>query len=346
MTVGVAKQIANTSARVSAGGRRMRETSYRVITDDVADGSGAVQGAVGLPRIGDVYADIDTGCVCVDLIIDRISRYVWHVTALYSTEYESIAQILNEPPEVDFPSEPGEEPLVGEPNSNLKILPPDSTAPSDPNTTGLPVTFRPTGGKGIINSAGDIYDPPATNRTSTPLVRITRNESSSSFSMLRKVLYENSVNSSAWNGLNSRMAWLRLYTGQAMYFTPPTITLTRQLYWRVTYEFALKYETWDLFLPDAGPSYIEYTGSSGRKKPFIGPNGPYIGFLDHKTDPAKPGQKLAAGADIQYKQWRRKREQNFADLNIDLTIALKDMIATPRGFRPFPDPSKTPIEVK
>jgi hypothetical protein len=340
MAVGTAKQIATTSAHVGAGGHREREITYRVISDDVNDGSAAVQGASGLPKIGDLYGEADLGVVCVALMPERVSRYVWHVAAIFSTEYESITQILNEPPDCEFTSEPGETPVLG---VAAPTGPSSSQNDTDPNNTTRVFYLQ---GKGIVNSAGNIYDPPATRRIVTPIVRVTRNETATSFNLARKIKFENSVNLNSWNGLVARQAFCRLYSAQAMYFTPPTYTLQRTLYWRVTYEFALKFETWDLVLLDAGPYYLSYSGATAYRKPFLTPEGtPYIGLLDHTTDSTKPGQKLAAGADAQYLRWRVNREEDFGLLNINLNLNLQDFMPRARGYRPFPDPSKTPISV-
>lgn len=340
--VGSAKPIGTRSARISVGGIRTRERVYLVRTDSSSDGSAIVQLAPGLPQIGDVYGEIDTGMVCVDLLPENVpgSHLVWHVTVIYSTEYDSITQILSEPPEVDFPSEPGEEPIIGQEKSSVSYPPADQISNDNPFQY---ATVDNKTGKGIINSAGGLYDPPATRRISVPLFIFVRNENS--FSLAKKVQYENSVNATAWNGLTSRQAICRNINATAMYFQPPTITQQRILYWKIRYEFALKYETWDLILPDAGWFYLDYTSGSARRKPFKTPDGtPMIGLLDHSSQ-SQPGKQLAAGSDMQYNRWRRFRENNFGALNINLDLSLGSLITTGRGFRSIVDPSKTPVQV-
>lgn len=338
--VGTAKAIAEGGGNIGIGGHRTREVTYQVITDDPTDATVTVQLAPGMPQIGASYGPTDPGCVCIAVVPERKSRFVWLAHVIYSTDYDSLNQILSEPPEVEFPSEPGEEPILGQAAPTAPYPPSDPGSSEDPTAQTTVQWFK---AKGIVNSAGNIYDPPATRRIVTPLFIITRNEAS--FSLATKVQYENTVNATSWNGLTSRQAFCRLISPQAQWFQPPTIGQARVLYWKIRYEFALRYETWDLVLPDAGPYYLEYTGGTAYRKPFLTPEGtPYIGLLDHSNS-AQPGKKLAAGQDCQYLRWRRYRENDFSGLNINLNLTLQYVLTKPRGFVSVVDPSKTPVAV-
>lgn len=133
-----------------------------------------------------------------------------------------------------------------------------------------------------------------------------------------------------------------------MYFQPPTVALVRLVYYRVTYEFALKAETWDLIALDAGSYYLDYTGigAGGAPKiiPFTTVDGrPTIGLLDSETDPNKKGQKLGSGKNAKYLNFKVYRAVDFGPLAINLNLSLTAVRAKARAYTPGTDPSKTPV---
>lgn len=342
-----------TGGSQSDQGHRQRDRVFQVLVDSPYDGSVTVENAAGIPTIGTTYTnasgEFDNGIVLVQKESHRSDRHrlLWEVTCSYSSEYQNLTRILSEPPEIEYTTETATEPILGQPATNYD--PRNAVAPQQTGWTDGQQIFLSEGKGSVRNSAGQLFDPPPTRRVSVPIVRFTRNEAS--FSVANKVYYENSVNANPWNGLQARQAFCREMSAQVLYFCPPTVNLMRLVYNRVTYTFALKDITWDLWMLDCGPFYLDYTGvATGVAKSFKNPDGtPRIGLLDHKTDSAKPGQQLTVTGTnpgiAQYLRWRVYREVDYSALGIDLNLAITAVRSRARGFSPTPDPSKTPIQV-
>jgi hypothetical protein len=264
------------------------------------------------------------------------NRRLWYVEVEYSTHFDRIDNPFTEPPDIQYSSETFDEPLPGMPKPNFT-----STTESDvvenlikgvqtPDQTRIAWTL------GIRNSAGHPYNPPPTRQATRPIVTYSRNEAA--FSAAFKVEWEGTVNFLPWNGLKYRQALLRsvdarrqiwkstqFQAGQNIY--KPDI-----LYWRVSYVFALKAETWDAQILDYGPYYL--TWSSGLANPtevptrvqFTTDDGhPTIGLLDN-SNPNKPGQKLdERTGEIQYNRYPAYRTKNFNELGINLNLSLTQM---------------------
>lgn len=351
-----------TSGTWEQNGVRHAARSFLITVNDQHDGQVTVLAAAGLPQHYDIYqtpnGEFDAGMVVIDRQATRRdgSRFLWDVNVEYSSEYERLDDPLKEAPEIEISTEEGREPIPGR---TIVTKDSNSTPPSsqDPAAAADDVQGKFVG-DGIVNSAKGIYDPPAERRISTPIVTFTRNEKT--FSLASDVVpFVNAVNASIWNGLQPRQAFCRSVTGTAMYWKQSIIGRPDLVYYRVSRIFALKAETWDLILTDAGPHYLYYPqNASPRRKAFIKDGVPYIGLLDH-SDAQKPGRPLFRSDDngslddsvasmnkeVQYLRWRIYREKDFASLNINLNLALTGQRLVSRGVRAIPDPSKTPIAV-
>lgn len=257
------------------------------------------------------------------------SRTTWDVMVEYDSEFEVRDDPFSEPPDIRFESEHYQQPLAGKPAVSYD---PESQSPQDDNTDDGAFVYREENGafgKGIVTSAGEPFDPPHTIDASRPIVRFTRNEPNMFIAF--KVLFENSVNQDVWSGLQPRQAFLKSMTGQSHKHESTTVGQPPIYYARVEYVFAIKAETWDLQLLDIGSYYLKWVAATAYKQNFRTATGePRLGLLDN-SNADEPGSKLADGAAAQFRRWRAYRENSFAQLGINLDLALEFRRAAPRG---------------
>jgi hypothetical protein len=317
---------------------------FVVETDSRYDDGRVVLTTPGLPAMYDSYItdagnDLEARVIRVSPRQAPKSRRVWYVEVEYSTHFDRIDNPFTELPDIHFSSEVFDEPLPGMPNPAFT-----STTDADDASALIKSTPEPDQSLiawkfGVRNSAGHPYNPPVTRQTTRPIVTFTRNQAA--FSAAYKVEWEGTVNQFPWNGLKYRQALLRTVDAQRVVWKSTafqagqTIYKPDVLYWRVSYVFALKAETWDAQILDYGPYYL--TWSSGLANPsetptkvqFTTDDGhPTIGLLDH-SNPNKPGMKLENRADPQYNRYPAYRLKNFSELGIELNLALSQMKPPP-----------------
>jgi hypothetical protein len=310
---------------------------FGVETNNAHDDKNIVLAANGipgmyLPYISGTTTDFGARVIDQEAVQDPRSRLFWRVTVTYSSQFERIENPFLEPPDIDFDSENYKEPLPGIPSQFSRPGFTLSTPPDDPEelaTQASPNQNLIHWGKGILNSAGHPYNPPAEQEASRPVVRYTRNEAS--FTVAFKIQYENSVNNAAWNGLTDRQAWLRSIRATAQVWKSTDFSTADVTYYRVTYEFVLKQETWDLQLLDYGPYYLDWSsggiaqGTTPTRYDFTTNTGaPRMGLLDN-SDSDRPGRKLAENGTPCFNRYPTRRQTNFADINISLNLALTDV---------------------
>ena len=313
---------------------------FVVQTDSKYDDGRVVLSAPGLPAMYDSYItdagnDLEARVVRVSPRQAPGSRTVWYVEVEYSTHFDRIDNPFTEPPEVVFSTEVFDEPLPGMPSPNF-----DSTTEVDGWDKLIKEVPEPDSALaawkfGIRNSAGHPYNPPPTRQTSRAIVTYSRNQAA--FTAAFKMEWEGTVNQVSWNGLKYRQALLRTVEARSQVWKSTQFQAGQNvykpdvLYWRVSFVFALKAETWDAQILDYGPYYL--TWSSGLANPsetptkvqFLTDDGhPTIGLLDH-SNKNKPGQKLDSRAEPQYNRYPAYRLKNFNDLGINLNLALTDM---------------------
>jgi hypothetical protein len=328
-------------------GVNTRTRTFAVYTSVASDDSKIVLNAPGLPVIGEQYvtatsSDLASRVIERNAVQDEKSRKFWRVTVVYSNEYDqeatqATASSLDEPPDIQHESETYDEVLPGMPSPiSANAAAPPPTAPAEELTGPRPGNGQQysnwSGGRGIVNSAGWPYNPPPTQPATRPIIIFTRNELD--YTLLKKVRYENSVNSQPWNGLQPRQAWCRSITAQQYIWRSSQSGLPDQYYYRVTYTFALKWESWDLQLLDYGWYYLKWAdgdfgGINGGETPTIktfstNDGDPIFGLLDN-SDTNKPGRKLAAGQPPQWRIFPTKRQQDFTQLDIDLNLNLTNI---------------------
>lgn len=329
-------------------GGKNKTRVFGVVTDNAHDDDAIALNAPGIPPIGAQYvtsttSDLASRVVSRRAVQDPKSRLFWRVEVSYSNVYDlealqAVDAPLAEPPDIRHESETFDEPLPGMPtgvsaeSENVPQTAPvaDLIDPTKPRNDQQYVNW--SGGRGIVNSAGWPYNPPPTQPATRPIIIFTRNELD--YTLLKKVRYENSVNSNVWNGLNPRQAWCRSVTAE-QYIWRGLGAVPDQYYYRVTYTFAIKWESWDLQLLDYGWYYLKWSETQGQGgidggetptiKTFSTNDGdPVFGLLDN-SDPNKPGRKLAAGQPPQWRIFPTKRQQNFNLLNINLNLNLTNI---------------------
>lgn len=220
---------------------------YRVDVNSNTDDQLTVLAASGLPRLGDGF--IGTGGSVPEAKVSRrnavptASWYLWYVDIEYSTENDTDPNNpTNEPADLRVTWEPFKEPLPG------------TARQGDVSPGGSYI--NPKWEKGITNAAGEPFDPPYEKDSVRPIVIYARNEPLAYVTMERLVKFMNSVNKTAWSGLSPRQAFCRgiepVYVERQRSDNGPPWK-----YFRTTYTFAIKKETWDLQLLNQGTFYLD-----------------------------------------------------------------------------------------
>lgn len=305
---------------LEAGLKRFFQT-YLVRTSNPYDATEVVLGAGGLPAKGDPYSSHPTAIVVARYPrpIDG-TRLIWHVEVEYSTHsIDRDENPLNTRPEIEWGFEPYDEPLPGTAKPGYTFT---YQAQDDVNGETTPV--RAEGfffGKGVVNAAGDPFDPPPTRLNYYPVVRFMRNEAT--FTPTFAIQYGNTVNRSIWNGLYPRQVWLKPIEATHQVHSPDGLDKPEILYWRVRYTFVLKFWTWDLFVLNQGYRYLNKanTNADAVKIPFLKDGHPSIDLLKEDgtrfgtTEEKKPSWIPVPGY----------RAMDFTPLNIRLDLALNDL---------------------
>lgn len=199
--------------------RRYRQ-QYLAITDDPHDGVPTVGGDPRIPKLFMFYStpnetDFDAGCISVEPRQRPDSRYVWDVEVLYSTVFD----VRDEDP--------------------LRRLP-DVFWGSIKSTE---VVWRDRNGKGIVNSAGDYFDPPLERPVSRRRLMIVRNEAHHDPQL--GVDFEDAVNQKTFLGFPPN-------TVKVEDISARTVREGRRRYDEAGYEFHVKKDGWTLRPLDQG----------------------------------------------------------------------------------------------
>lgn len=328
--VGFAEEVGE-GRRGSKGenGRRTYTRRFKVLTDSAHDGVKTVLSAPLLPQIWNVYqtaSETDDGAVVVrhDPAQDPKRRTLWFIDVHYDTQYErKDDDPFADPVELEFDFEPYQEPLAGSPvTSYLGQFADSENGVADPKAKDNITRF----GAGITNSAGEPFDPPASRESSRPVVRLTRNEPN--FLPNVAAHYVNSVNLSPWSGLEARVAMLK---GIKTSFQVRKFNIVGKpdiYYFRTTYHFALKRETWDLSLLNIGTYYLSAAATFTTDGAVSNDVAKLIKRADGrpvKVLLAADGTKLAAGSNPTFRRFRVAPEREFAALNIRLNLNIDEL---------------------
>jgi len=224
--------------------------TFKVVTDNPITANISVRYATGIPHLFDHYVDPEGGvdvlatCRKVSEKQDSDNPYSWEVTAAYSTA-------------TDWPSLGGDSPTARPTEiswSNQKFQRP---------------TQKDAAGNALKNSAGSLFDPAPQVDDSRPTLTMTRIESS--FDGSRAMTYMDTVNLNTWMGGAPRTWKVDDISAQRQYEQ-------NVFYWRVTYVFQYRPQTWDLVVWDAG--YYALDSSTPPKR---------VRILDKTSHPsAKP----------------------------------------------------------
>ncbi len=306
-------------------GRKRFTRTYLVETDSPYDGPNVVLSALDLPQLYDPY-DGHPPALCTGRFPRPVNgtRRAWHVECEWDTNYtERNDNPLLEKPDVEWDELPFDEPLVGMAGDK----PTDTVAP-EPGPDGKPVVVKGGGdpefhwGWGILNAAGDPYNPPPTQPNYYPVVRYTRNEPE--FFPELAVHFGNTANKDPWSNLIARQAWLKPIQASNQVHRSDRFDTADILYWRVRYTFVLKAETWDLAMLNVGEHYLTKpnTEQGAVKKRFSDLDGyPHMDLLKPDGTRFLPGDKKEPSFMI----YRPKRAVDFAGLNINLHLSLPEI---------------------
>lgn len=105
-------------------------------------------------------------------------------------------------------------------------------------------------GKPITNSAKEAFDPPITRDFDDLVLRVVRNEAE--FNALRAAEYKGAVNSDMFLGFAAGVVRCVLYNGVKQY-------AAGLVYWKVTYEFHIRWNGWQRKIQDMGFSKLNAT---------------------------------------------------------------------------------------
>lgn len=275
---------------------------YYVTTDDVDDGPATARTAFGIPAIGDPYTlgnELDARAVVIEKTArERESPWEWEVEVMYSTkEQDGEQQEEQDPTQLDAE-------VSLEFQTRTVAIPGYFQNPESPNVLG-------NLSMGIVASNGELFDPQPEYELAEPVLTIVKNLRAVSITWLMSVA--NCVNITSFYGADPRQ--LRLM--------PPT---TRRAYDKVigyyyptTFQFAYRYETWDLQILNIGTYYM----NAGVRTPFKDKEGhPYLGLLTstgdaiNKTSAEDIGRWTTTGDDVSFQRLRIYREIDFNSLGI------------------------------
>jgi hypothetical protein len=209
------------------------ERVFRVLTDNPLDGPVTVLTAPGIPKLLEAYADangsVDGNAFCNkrEPTQDQDDPTTWLVRCYYTTDVTQSPWLA--PPEVTWGTEKYQRPAYAAFN------------PFYPNPNDKSVTqFVP-----VINSAGEMFDPPPMFDDSRPTLTVRRNELV--YNQAIAVLYQDAVNSDNFAGFAPGVAKMDSITAVSKQAGPIT-------YWEVTYTIHFRREGWALLLLDSGYS--------------------------------------------------------------------------------------------
>ena len=200
-------------------GERTYVRLFGVITSSATDGAVQVKQATGIPRVYDVYttsSEQDLGAYAkkvIPQVTDNPKH--WHVRVEYDSSFEQ---------EEENPLDRAAQYTWGFAQFQK-------------------VAWKDVDGKGIVNSAGDPFEPPPEIDDSRPVLSIVRNEAA--FNPSLAIDYQDAVNSDAFLGFEAGQVKVANITAVSRFEN-------NVRYWEVTYEFHFRREGWTLGVMDVG----------------------------------------------------------------------------------------------
>lgn len=282
--------------------QRTYTRTFEVLTDDDDDGPAVAGGNVLLPRLGDSHPeDSQAVVVAVRPSQDGAEPRRWVVSIDYDTQPEL--------PEALQPSGGAEQDVADVPDSPLDRRPVwkfSFQQTTEVATKGYPVSPLGVGlvEEAIQTSAGMPFDPPVTIEVSRPVVTVTIQVPDLSPSYLLDV--QDATNNAPWKGIPERCAkCVGVEAGSGFE--------NGVFFWTITYTFAIKWDTWDIRVLDAGYHQLVHNSQANPTDYVAGivdPNG-------HNDGPWPldgMGHKALPGADPVFLRYVVFRQADFATL--------------------------------
>ncbi|MBL8799267.1 MAG: hypothetical protein JNM56_35605 [Planctomycetia bacterium] len=229
------------------GTQRRYTRRFRVLMDSALDDSYEVLRVEGIPRITDPYVSskgaTDLGARCHDRNAEQVEghRRMWEVTAEYSTDPADIGD-----PDKEGGGDGGEQDPLAQPAEIVW----DGNEATRPAEVGYDANFGTV--RGVVNSAGDPFDPPYEIDDYRPTLTITRNQAN--YSQGLALAYVNKVNNDGFFGFAPGQAKCKKISAKS-------VTEKGRTFWSVTYVFELR-ETWEVQYLDQG--IYEWVGNDRR----------------------------------------------------------------------------------
>lgn len=285
---------------------------FRVLASTFADGPIVVLGAIGLPRIGQMYSTANESHPWALMReytrVERIApnSLVWEVECKFETVNKQESEHPNQQPS-DGQGQ-AENPLIEIPEIEIDWLDKEEpvTKVLDENNSPIDPSLVSNFQYGFTSSAGEMLDPQPVQDASIMVLTISRNEPITANHISIGLVYKNACNSDGfWDAEPGQALCKGIKAKRMTKMTPVGIQV---VYLRATYVFHFRVPDWDIRPLDNG-TYYKTSLNSPKKIPFLAGGQPYRGLLDGA------GSKLAEGAAPHYLgPYRIKRRVPFAAL--------------------------------
>lgn len=297
-------------------GTRHYKRVFCVITDKVSDGAKTVLADSRLPQLFDQYelpsGEIDPAAIVVSKAPTQIGPNQWDVEIDYETPKGEKGDGKQDP------EKSGSDKLPPNPDDwYTKIT--WSFEERQLIVAGGIKTGYELGvgivehGVGVVSSAGEQFDPPATKDDACPI--LTFECYRTRFSVDEALQYINSVNSDVFWGGQPRQWRITGYStpGKAV----RQVDQAKIVYFPVNIEMKFRKETWDLQILDQGTYYLDAVDAT-KRHPFVTEDGqPRTGLLDGA------GKPKAAGVDPVFRRFKVYTERPFGALKLPASFAAK-----------------------
>lgn len=226
MSITLIKEQPNCTGDVGDDGAKTYRRQFIAISDNHTDGPLTVRAAllsVHSVARGTVYnrggSEIDVTAICTRIDVRETNES----TAVGGSKWLATADYSTTPPQ--DPDEEEDNPLARPAEISYDFALFAGIAEKDKDDTE------------IKNTAGDPYDPPIEREDARLILTIVRNEAFYNLATAQSMV--NAVNKTAWNGGAARTWKCQNISAQRMFENDV-------VYWRVTYQFAYKADTYDV----------------------------------------------------------------------------------------------------
>jgi len=286
------------SGGVRQDGNRWYSRTWIVVTDNLQDGPKTVIAAPGMPKKWDGYSagtETDTAAKLITVDPDQIADKVWEVQLKYDTDYQD--------KDKDDPDEDPTNPETWVWHWSMDFMEREKAAQYE-----VDEGYDEGRGKGIVNSAGEPFDPTIMIPEFLPVFTFTRK-------MLEAdaVAYTKQFAVGYTGVMNNNIFWGRAAKDARIIgasVSPPEtfqsggIDLRNRTF---TWQIGFNWDSWDVSVIDQGSYYI----AAGKRVSFISPEGqPYVGLLDGN------GGAVAIGGDPVLRTFTVFEEKDYGRLGI------------------------------